>query len=165
MIYQTDGLPRARLVAEAVVVPDDQAVARILDPAFDPARTAILAEAPPLELPGGVAGGEVTWVERGLNRMSLDVRSDGPALLVVADNWFPSWRARVNGEDAPVLRAYHALWAVPVGAGDQTVEIYYDSPLLETSLAVSIAALGILVVLAAVSLVRSRRGAAGRAET
>ena len=66
-----DALPRARLVAEAEVASDDQAVARILDPAFDPARTAILAEAPPIALPGGPASGEVTWTERGPNRMTL----------------------------------------------------------------------------------------------
>jgi hypothetical protein len=163
VIYELDALPRARLVAEAVVVPDDEAVARILDPAFDPARTAVLAEAPPVDLPGGAASGEVTWIERGINRMSLRVRSEGPALLVLADNWFPSWRARVNGAEAPVLRAYHALRAVPVGAGEQTVELYYDSPLLRTSSTVSVVALALLVVVGGVSLFRSRRGAAGPA--
>jgi hypothetical protein len=160
VVYQLDALPRARLVAEAEVVPDDQAVARILDPSFDPARTAVLPDAPPIALPGGPATGEVTWTERGINRMSLDVRSDGPALLILADNWFPSWRARVDGADAPVLRAYHTLRAVPVEPGQHTVELYYDSPLLRKSLLLSLASLGLLIAVAVVSLLRSRgRGA------
>jgi hypothetical protein len=163
VVYQVDALPRARLVAEAEVLPDDQAVARILDPTFDPARTAVLSEAPPVALPGGPAVGDVEWVERGVNRMSLRVRSDGPALLVLADNWFPSWRARVNGEDAPVLRAYHTLRAVPVGAGEQTVELYYDSPLLQRSLMISVAALTLLLAVAALSFIRGRARGAERA--
>jgi hypothetical protein len=160
VVYEVDALPRARLVAEAEVVPDDRAVARILDPGFDPARTAVLPEAPPITLPGGQASGEVIWTERGLNRMSLDVRSDGPALLVLADNWFPSWHARVDGVDAPVLRAYHTLRAVPLEAGQHTVELYYESPMLRDSLLLSLGALALLIAVAVVSLVRSRgRGA------
>jgi hypothetical protein len=157
VLYEVDALPRARLVAEAEVVPDQQAVARILDPAFDPARTAVLSEASPITLPGGPASGEVAWTERGVNRMTLSVRSDGPALLILADNWFPSWRARVDGNDAPVLRAYHTLRAVPVEAGQHTVELYYESPLLRSSLLLSLGALALLLGVAAVSLVRSRR--------
>jgi hypothetical protein len=161
VVYEVDALPRARLVAEAEVVPDEQAVARILDASFDPARTAILPEAPPIALPGGPASGDVTWTERGVNRMSLDVRSDGPALLILADNWFPSWRARVDGADAPVLRAYHTLRAVPVQAGQHTVELYYESPLLKRSLLLSLGALVILLGVAAASLLRNRpRGGA-----
>jgi hypothetical protein len=163
-IFEVDALPRARLVADAVVVSDDQAVARILDPAFDVARTAVLAEEPPIQLPGGAATGEVTWIERGINQMRLQVRSEGPALLVLADNWFPGWHARVNGRETAVLRAYHALRAVPVGAGEQTVELYYASSVLRGSLMLSIAALALLLAAAAVSLFRSRARAAGLAE-
>jgi hypothetical protein len=50
---------------------------------------------------------------------------------------------------------------VPVEAGPHTVELYYQSPLLRNSLLLSLAALALLIVVAVVSLVRSR----GRAET
>jgi hypothetical protein len=163
-IFEVDALPRARLVADAVVVPDDQAVARILDPTFDVARSAVLAEEPPIQLPGGAATGEVRWLERGLNGMRLQVRSEGPALLVLADNWFPGWHARVDGRETPVLRAYHTLRAVPVGAGEQTVELYYESSVLRLSSMLSAAALALLLAAAAVSLLRSRARAAGLAE-
>jgi hypothetical protein len=157
-IYEVETLPRARLVGNVEVVPDDQAVARILDPAFDPESTAILPQAPPLELPGGPVTGTVTWLERGLNRMSLRVVSDRPALLVIADNWFPAWRARVDGgEEVPVLRAYHTLRAVPVGAGEHTVELLYRSPLLAGSLLLTLAAAALLLGVAAASLLKGRR--------
>ena len=80
--------------------------------------------------PGGRVGGDVTWLERGPDRLRLDVSAERPALLVVADNWYPAWKARVNGESVPVLRAYHTLRAVPVPVGRSQVEMYYESRLL-----------------------------------
>ena len=155
-LYELPALPRARLVADATVVPDERAVETILSPGLDPARTAVLARDPGVELPGGEATGSVAWLERGLNRQRLRVSSETPALLVVADNWFPSWRATVSGEEAPVLRAYHTLRAVPVPAGEHEVEIFYDSPLLAGSLALSVAAILLLAGAAAWDVARRR---------
>jgi len=130
-IYETvfveAGLPRARLVGSAVVRSDDEAMAYMLSPAFDPAGEVVLAEPPPVDLPGTPVAGEVDWLERGPDRMRLAVRSSAPALLAIADNWYAAWHARVNGRDAPVLRAYHTLRAVPVPAGESEVELWYRS--------------------------------------
>jgi len=125
-ILADDGLPRARLVGSAVVLSDADAVPYMLSPSFDPVREVVLAEAPPVALPGSV-GGTVEWLERTPNVLRFRVESDGPALLVVADNWYPAWHATVNGSEAPVLRAYHTLRAVPVPPGTSTVEMTYRS--------------------------------------
>ncbi len=164
-IYELPGLPRARLVAQAVLASDATAVATILDPDFEPATTAVLSEDPPLELGGDVAEGEVVWEERGINRRRLRVRTDRPALLVIADNWFPSWRARVDGEEASLLRAYHTLQAVPLTTGEHVVEIDYDSPVLRSSLALSFASLTLVFGVGLGSLVRGRLRARVGAET
>ncbi|HSG49881.1 MAG TPA: YfhO family protein, partial [Longimicrobiales bacterium] len=104
--------------------------------------------------------GSVRWEERSPNVLRLSVTSDRPALLVVADNWFPAWRATVDGADAPVLRAYHTLRAVPVPAGSHTVEMRYHSALLVRSMWVSILALGCLVALGVLGTLAERRRAA-----
>ena len=140
--YQTlvaeDGLPRARLVGASVVKSDAEAVAYILGADHDPEREVVLAEVSPIALDGTPPNGSVTWVERGPDRLELRVESDRPALLVVADNWFPAWRARVDGTETDVLRAYHTLRAVPVPEGTTTVEMWYESTLLRRSFLVSI---------------------------
>lgn len=125
-VFEEAGLPRARLVGSAAVKADEEAVPYMLSPEFDPVAEVVLAEPPPLELGGGPVGGEVKWLERGPDRLRLAVSSEQPALLVVADNWYPDWRARVDGEEAPVLRAYHTLRAVPVPAGSSEVEMSYE---------------------------------------
>jgi len=48
----------------------------------------------------------------------------------VADNWYPAWRASVDGVETPVLRANHTLRAVPVGPGRHRVEMWYDGGVL-----------------------------------
>ncbi len=78
------------------------------------------------------------WLERSPNELRLSVSTERPALLVVADNWFPAWHATVDGADAPVLRAYHTLRAVPVEAGEHTVEMFYRSTVVARSLWVSL---------------------------
>ncbi|GMV04371.1 MAG: hypothetical protein AMXMBFR53_06520 [Gemmatimonadota bacterium] len=163
-LYAEGGLPRARLVAAATVKPDDEAVPYMLSEGFDPEAEVVLAEAPPVALDGGPVSGSVRWEERTPNRLRLAVTSDRPALLVVADNWFPAWRATVDGAEAPVLRAYHTLRAVPVPAGSSTVEMTYRSELLARSLWLSVVTLLALGGVGVWGVIRERRDGAGGQE-
>ena len=140
-IHEAPGLPRARLVASAMVKGETEAVPYMLSPGFDPEVEVVLAETPPVELDGGPVVGAVTWLERQSDRLRLDVESDRPALLVIADNWYPAWRARVNGEETAVLRAYHTLRAIPVPAGRSKVEMWYASDLVDRTFLLGIAVL------------------------
>lgn len=151
------GLPRARLVTDVVVREEDEVVEFILSRDFDPRRQTVLSEPAPPELDGQPVQGSVTWVERGLNRQRLRVRTDRAALLVISDNWYPEWRALVGGAPAPVLRADHTLRAIPVPVGEHEVELFYDAGTLQANLAVSLASLAILLAVAALSIQRSRR--------
>jgi len=85
------------------------------------------------------------------------VTSDRSALLVVADNWYPAWHASVDGEDAPVLRTYHSLRAVPVGPGEHTVEMWYHANVLSESFWLSVVTILALVGLGAFGITRDRR--------
>jgi hypothetical protein len=156
-VYSFPDLPRARLLGKAVVLPDDQAVPFMLSESFDPAVQVVLDAPPPVELPGGVIEGSVEWLERGNNRMRLRVSADRAGLLVLADNWFPAWNARVDDDDAPVLRANHSLRAVPVPAGVHEVELFYESPQLRWSLQLTVLSLLLVSLLSGVQWIRSRR--------
>lgn len=160
-ILRDPGLPRARLVASAVVKNDAEAVPYILSDEHDPEIEAVLTEAPPTPLPGVRASGSVAWVERTPDRLEWTVQSETPALLVVADNWFPAWRATVDGVDAPVLRAYHTLRAVPVPAGTSSVVMSYESTLVGRAFVVSALVLTLLLAGFGAGLWRERMGRSG----
>jgi len=96
--------------------------------------------------------------------MTLRVSADRPAVLVVADNWFPAWKARVGDREVPVLRANHSLRAVPITAGDHVVEFYYESDQLRWSLRLTLLSLVVVAVLLGTDWVRGRRSVERRAE-
>jgi hypothetical protein len=159
-VHALETLPRARVVGEALVVPPGRTVETILDvEAYDPGRQVVLEEEPSPAPGGAGVTGEARWVERTNNRLVLDVEATGPALLVVADNWFPAWRASVNGEDVPLLRADHALRAISVPQGASRVEMWYDAPLLRAGLGISLLAILLLLGAAAAEQVVARRSA------
>ena len=162
-VYEFSDLPRARLVADAVILSDDQAVPHMLSGDFDPARQVVLSDPLPIELTGGEVVGRVEWVERNNNDMTLRVSSDRPAVLVLADNWFPAWKARIGNQEVPVLRANHSLRAVPITAGEHTVEFYYESDELRWSLRLTLLSLAMMAGLIGMDWIRGRRSAERRA--
>ena len=86
------------------------------------------------------------------------VQADGPspALVVVAEAWFPGWEARVDGRKAPLVEADGGFLGVPVDAGSHVVTLEYHRPAAATAgRLVTLATLLSLVVLA----VRRRRRA------
>jgi hypothetical protein len=148
-VYPYPGLPRARVVGRVRVVPPGETLREVLDPdRFDPISETIVEEEPGIPLSNNDLAYSVQWLERTPDRVALKVETSGPGLLVLSENWFPAWRASVNGREVSVLRAEHTLRAVPLQeAGRHRVEMWYRSPTIRLSLAVTVASL--LVLLAA----------------
>jgi len=144
-LHARPGLPRARLLGRAVVKPEDEQVPYMLSAAFDPEHEVVLGAPPPVALDGGTPVGSVTWVTRTPNELGMDVTTDRAALVVVADNWFPAWHATVDGQPAPLLRAYHAVRAVPVPPGRHSVRMVYRSGVVAASLPLSVGVLTLLL--------------------
>ena len=90
------------------------------------------------------------------------IRANGaqPALVVVAEAYFPGWEAKVDGAAAPVVEADGGFLGVPVDAGDHVITLEYHRP--------AAAALGRLVTAATLLIVaggavrRRRRRVAAR---
>jgi hypothetical protein len=72
--------------------------------------------------------------------MRLDVHTDAPGWLFVADSWYPGWRARVNGEERPVHPAQLMGKAVRLDAGINHVRIRYAPVSFRAGAYISLAA-------------------------
>ena len=81
------------------------------------------------------------------NMTSVYVNSPADGYLVVADVWYPGWRAYVDGEKSTILRANYLFKALQVPAGEHEVEIVYQPNTFLVGAAVSIAALIVLMVI------------------
>ncbi|MCG6926711.1 MAG: YfhO family protein [Acidobacteria bacterium] len=78
----------------------------------------------------------------------LETESAAPALLVLAEAWYPGWTATVDGAPAPCLPANAWMRAVPVPAGAHRVEMRFHSRWLGPGALVALltaATLGVLV--------------------
>ncbi|HUE31250.1 MAG TPA: hypothetical protein VMR79_10245 [Verrucomicrobiae bacterium] len=139
-------LPRAFLVHRALAVADpDAAWQALVRPGFDPAQEAIVEGAIPAALADG--SGTVQVKERAPGELVLDVSASSSALLVVAESWFPGWRARVDGQEAPLARADYVAMALPIAAGEHRVVLSYGSRAVHAAAALSALALVATVAL------------------
>lgn len=155
--------PYARLVAAALKVPDDQAAAVIPDPRFDPRRILLVAPDAPVgatslaALPDTVpVAVRAVELRPGAFRFELAQPAPRESYLFVSENYYPGWRAWVDGRPAPVARAQLSLMAVPVPAGARAIELSFTSPRYRLGRAISIAT---AIVLAGLLLWRGPSGA------
>jgi hypothetical protein len=129
-IYENQAaLPRAFVVHQAEAAPDDEAaLLRLADPAFDPARTVLLAE--------GHGGGRdrpptpATLVRDAAEEILLECHLDEPGWLLLTDTFYPGWVARVDGAEVPIRRADITFRAVQLETGSHQVEFIYQPALL-----------------------------------
>jgi hypothetical protein len=78
-------------------------------------------------------------------RIALQVTAARPALLVVAESWYPGWRATLDGQPVDILRTNYLSQGVVVPAGMHTVELRYQPDAF--TLGAAISGLGLLALL------------------
>ena len=75
------------------------------------------------------------------------VESDRPALLVLRDAFAGGWTATVDGEQAPLLRAYGSMKALLLPAGAHEVVVRYEAPGLMAGFGLSAASWALWLLL------------------
>jgi membrane protein YfhO len=116
-------LPRTYAVSGARIADGLQAYRTLADPSFDPSREVILAEGH--EERAAARAGATRILELRHDRVRIAADLERPGYVVLVDTYDPGWKATVDGQGAPVLRANTAFRAVPVAAGRHLVEMVY----------------------------------------
>lgn len=131
-------LPRAWIVHEAEQVARGEALNLMTSGSIDLRQTAVLETNPPdLAVPSDPSADSVTVVEYAPDEMTFTVSSDAAGIMMLSEIYDTGWRAYVDGEEVDVLAADHALRAVPLPAGEHTVELRYDPLSLRAGLVIS----------------------------
>jgi hypothetical protein len=143
----------ARVVSRLRVLPDDEAVLDALGAAtrlgIDPLQEALATaeDAGRAPLPGEGRAGRAEVVRAGGGQ--IDVRGEGPGVLVVAAAWDEGWSASGDGQPLPLLRVDHAAIGVPIGPGIRRVVLRHRARGLSVGMALAaIAAAGLGITLA-----------------
>jgi Bacterial membrane protein YfhO len=127
-------LPRAQFVSDWQVVPDhDHVITQMQSPGFDPGKMVFLEKDPPrgfsatrttgTETPSPVA---VQMEHYEADRVALHVRSAHAGVLMLADVFYPGWKAKLDGHETEIYRADSVLRAVFVPAGGHEIEFVYN---------------------------------------
>ena len=118
-----EALPLARLVTQAEIIPDTpRAIARIHEPDFEAATTAILAQEPACQLDEAATPGTAIIDTMQDGTWHIRTNSEASALLILSETDYPGWQVTVDGQSAENLTAYTAVRAVCVPAGEHSVE-------------------------------------------
>ena len=100
-------MPGARHMA------DPDAAKRLLDPAFDPAREVLLADAPAtagptvdaaILAPSGAPAPRAAIVRETQTEIVIEAAAAVDGFLLLADTFYPGWTADVDGKPAPIYR-------------------------------------------------------------
>ena len=163
-VYEAlDVLPRAYAVHHTrVIAGDETALEAMLDPAFDPARTAILSGGLEIDEPQpDPAASAVAVLAYEPEAIVLQASLPAPGYVVLSDSWYPGWTVTVDGQPAAVERANLAFRAVYVPKGTHTVRWTYRPKSYLVGLGISAATL-LAVAAALLALVVRHRARAPR---
>jgi hypothetical protein len=147
-------LPRAYAVPQAQIVSDEaQALASVVaagERLHEIVYLELEGQPPPPSL-GATAPTDyrIEIADYRLNRVTVHAFMGAPGFLVLADTYYPGWRATVDGAAAPLYRANSLVRAVYLPAGDHQVELVYRPPDFIAGAALS--GLSLLVVGAALA--------------
>jgi hypothetical protein len=158
LVYQVTGaLDRAYLVPAVQKLPAEGILPAMLAGGWNPAQTAFVPADAQVNVPAGplTGGARVTAYEP--DRVAVQTTASRPALLVLADNEYAGWTARIDGREAPIIRTNHTLRGVVVPQGTHTVEFTFRPGDLYTGFYLYLAGFALLAAYALFLLVRGRR--------
>ena len=131
--------PAAWVTPAIVKANDEQAFATVLDPRFDVRSVAVFDSAAPvtsaalsaLPQPLAITVAATTW-EPGRIALTLSGPAPAGSALMVSENYYPGWRALIDGKPAVLFRADLTLIGVPLTVGATKVELEFHSDTVAT---------------------------------
>ncbi len=162
-------LPRAYLAQRSISVAGGAEALQVLaDPHFDP-HTQLVIEGPEPREPAASRAAAPPIEPASIrthrsDRVVIDVNARQAGYLVLTDTFYPGWKATVDGETRPILRANHLFRAVPVDAGAQTVTFRYEPLSFRIGAALSLVATASVLAFCSVAAYRRRRARRTRSQ-
>jgi hypothetical protein len=136
VLYERDTLPAyARVLPTSAKLPEMQAVPTLVDPRYPVSGVALLPDTstaaspqarPPF--PASAVSATVTEWRPGAMTIALQGADSTAGHLLVSENWYPGWRAEVDGQVGTVRRVNHTLLGVDLPPGARTVRLHFESP-------------------------------------
>jgi hypothetical protein len=135
-VYRVEGAARVRVVRAARRIGNDaHAADRLREPTFDPDNEIVLLDAPDSIRPAvdatdnrspGGPGGRAAITYEDTRQLVVDAVAPEDSFLLLADMYYPGWRAEVDGVATPIYRANVSLRGIALPKGQHTVRFTYE---------------------------------------
>ena len=160
--------PPAWVAPVIVKAPDDAVLTAVLDPRFNPATAALFdtsanvhaVEVKQLPAPLEMRA-QVTRYDPGHITVRLSEPAPAGSALMVSENYYPGWQAKVDGKEAAIGRADFTLIGVELPAGAREVDLVFRSATFERGKLITIVALVISLFAVIAGVVSQRRSQVG----
>jgi hypothetical protein len=160
----TEALERSRIVHQVITVESDAEAAEVLSDAsgYDPrTETILFQDVPwiPARAAEGQAGTEWTEVVKHHHEyVRLEAELSRPGWLVLADTYYPGWRALVDGEEQRIYRADLTFRGLYLEPGHHEIFYWFQPWDFQIGLWTSLASiLSIILILAFKFLYRPKK--------
>jgi hypothetical protein len=145
-----DPFPRAWVTHAVEIIRDtDSVLARLSADEFDLRQVAVAAEPINVAPPGPTEGSTARVVAFTSNEITIEVTAAADGLLVLSEIYYPGWRASVDDQPVPVVRADQVLRGISVPAGHHIVKVWYAPNSARLGLIITALALILIVGVAA----------------
>lgn len=165
-LWESDATPEwVRVVGGAVLAPDAQIGPTVADPNYPFDRVALFADTaqvagatptPAIPEPSPVTASLTEW-RPGAMTVAISGSAPSNTYLLVAENWYPDWRATIDGVAAPTHRANGAMLSVVIPPGAREVRLSFEMASYRTGRMVTLLSILGAVMLMGFGAVRSRR--------
>jgi hypothetical protein len=152
-------MPAAWLVFDVIPVAPAQSLAalhtsKLPDGSpFDPAKQALVENNIASNRMNANAKGMATVLRHSDATWEIGANSTSPGLLVIAQNFYPGWRATVNGVQSEILRVNYAQQGVLLPAGESRILLEFRPVSFMAGVSVS----GLSLIVLAYLIWRTRR--------
>jgi len=139
--------PRALFLDDYEVIKEDQAIIdRMLAKDVDLRGKLILEEEPDVKIEKNEKRESRAKIfNYQPNLAEIEIWTNTPGFLFLSDNYYPGWKAFVDGKETKIYRADYSFRAVPVPQGEHQLIFRYDPPSFKWGSTITLLSLGALV--------------------
>ena len=155
-------VPRAYIVTKYSVEKDSvKILQRLSATEFDPLSEVVLDSDVSL-VPSALSSARVDIQRYENSTVTIATATNGESILVLADSFYPGWKAYIDGTETAILRANHFYRAVRLPSGVHQVEFRYEPRSFMIGAMISLATLVVMILISIRVFVRQRKCAPSR---
>lgn len=154
-IYKNkNALARVFFVYDYYLLKEKQQILnKIYDKTTDLSRKAILEEPPQLSV-NNKGIGNIRVISYAPEHVELRGETNENGVLVLSDNYYPGWKAFIDGKEVSILRANYTFRAVAVPKGNHTIVFRYHP--LSFYLGLYVSGAGVILLIGVLYLLKAK---------